>query len=256
MGLSDRQRFLSGLKDDEADCFAKLYDRCLRSEKFGGAMFGDFMSMEELSRFEERKRYLPAAEPTLFGGFDGAERRMAGFNAEEGDFPIVCVSLTVKAPELTHRDYLGSLMGLGIERRKIGDILVRENGALVMAHRDIGDYIANTLSSVGRAAVASAWAGPPAGIDFGARKFASVSGTVASMRLDSITALLSGKGRNAAAELIKAGRAFVNGINILKTDVKINDGDVITLRGFGKAIVQTGGRSKKDRIFVTLKKYS
>ncbi len=215
----------------------------------------DFLSMDELSRLEQRKNLLPDAELSLFGGYADAERKMAGFNAEETDFPITAVVAEGRGlSALTHRDWLGSLMGLGIERSKIGDIIVSENGAVIMAHSDIAPYISQTLTSVGKCNV-SAHEASLAEVNFGERSFCEKSGTVASLRLDSITALFAGKGRSGAAELIKAGRVYVNGISALKADVKINGGDVITVRGFGKAIVEVGGKSKKDRIFVTLKKY-
>lgn len=254
MGVSDKQKFLGGLSIDEKNTFTKIYDRSLRSEKFNGAMFSDFLSMEELSRLGERKKYLPDAETSLWGGYEDAERKIAGFNAEENEFPIKYIEVKVKASGLSHRDYLGSVMGLGIERCKIGDIIVSESGAVIVAHSDVGEYIVNTLLCVGRAN-AQVKEIQREELSLNPKKFSDVSGTVASLRLDSITAMVMGKGRNAACETIKAGRVFVNGLSALKADMKINDKDLITVRGFGKAEVEVKGRSKKDRIFVTLKKY-
>ncbi|MGN1097433.1 MAG: RNA-binding protein [Clostridia bacterium] len=256
MGLSDKNRFLSGLDGQDRTVFANLYDRAFRSEKFGGAVYGDFLSMDELSRFEQRKKYLPGEEPLLFGGYGGAERKVPGFNGEEDGFPIMPLEITGKGLEgLTHRDYLGALMGLGIDRHKIGDIIVGEKGAVVFAHSDVGEYIITSLSEVGRCTVHVSEADPYS-LDLEPKKFEDIKGTVASLRLDSLVAMLSKKGRSHACELIKAGRVYVNGINVLRTDMKITDGDVITLRGFGKAVVEIGGLSKKERIFVTLKRYA
>lgn len=256
MGLSDKQKFLSGLEIEDKNTFTKLYDRAFRAGKFGGAMFGDFLSMNEISSLIQREKYLPDAELRLFGGYDDAERKMAGFNAEEGEFPIVPIEICGKnLRELTHRDYLGSLMGLGIERCKLGDIIILPDCAVVMVHADIAEYVENTLFLVGKCAVRAQRAETER-LEFAQRSFTEISGTVASLRLDSISAMLIGKGRSAACEFIKAGRVFVNGISAIKADVKISDGDVITVRGFGKAAVEVGGRSKKDRIFVTLRKYA
>lgn len=256
MGLSGKQKFLGGLEAEEKETLTKVFDRAARAERFGGPMFGDFMSMGEISLLEQRKGLLPDAEMLLFGGFADAERKMAGFNAAEEDFPIVFIEISGKnISSLTHRDYLGSLMGLGIERCKMGDILVRPSGAVLAAHEDIAGYIINTLSAVGKYPV-SLRLMEPGELELEPRSFVDVSGTVASLRLDSITAMLVGRGRNSACDLIRAGRVFVGGICSEKPDVKINDGDVITVRGFGKAIVHVGGRSKKDRIFVTLSKYA
>lgn len=254
MGLSDKQKFLGGLNDEERNTFTKIYDRCFRSEKFGGAMFGEFLSMEEISRLEERKKYLPDAELKLWGGYEDAERKIAGFNAEEEEFPLCYIEIKVKTGGLSHRDYLGSLMGLGIERCKVGDIIVSDSGAVVVVHESVGDYIVNTLFPVGKAN-AEVRKIAREDLNLAPKKFSDIGGTVASLRLDSITAMMAGKGRSTACDLIKAGRVFINGISALKADVKINDGDLITVRGFGKAVVEIGGRSKKDRIFVTMRKY-
>lgn len=255
MGISDKSRFLSGLDEPEKTLFAKLYDRGIRSERFGGASFGDFLSMDELTLFRERSRYLPDCEIAEFGGYGEAERRMIGFNAEEKDFPVTAVEITGKRLDgLTHRDYLGALMALGLDRHKLGDIVVSDHGAVVFAAADISDYIVNTLGEVGRSVVQVSIADPE-DLDLGAREFKEIKGTVASLRLDSIVSLMAGKGRSAASDLIKMGRVYVNGSAASRTDMKISDGDVITVRGFGKAAVQIGGLSKKERIFVTLKKY-
>lgn len=255
MGLDDKALFLGGLSADEKDTFTKIYDRARRASLTGAAMFGDFLSMGELSLLAQREKYLPDVEMTLFGGYDGAERKMAGFNAEEADFPIKAVKISGKGlAGLTHRDYLGSLMGLGLGREKMGDIILAEDGAAVMVSADAAGYIAASLLSVGRCAVTSSEA-ELSEISLPERRFEEKSGTVASLRLDSVCALLVGKGRAAAGELIRAGRVFVNGIAEAKTDRRLADGDVITVRGFGKAELGVGGKSKKDRIFIILKKY-
>lgn len=256
MGLSDKNRFLSGLNEPERTIFAKLYDRAVRSEKFGGASFGDFLSMDELALLNERSRYLPECVLSLSGGFDGAERKMPGFNAEGEDFPLTALEISGKRLNgLTHRDYLGALMGLGLDRHKIGDIVVGGSGAVVFAASDIGDYIVNTLGEVGPCPVQVRKA-DMGSLDLAPREFKDIKGTVASARLDSIVSLMAGKGRSAACELIKSGRVYVNGSPSQRTDMKIKDADVITVRGLGKALVEMGGLSKKDRIFVTLKKYA
>lgn len=256
MGLGDKSRFLSGLEEPGKTLFAKLYDRALRVARFDGAAYGDFMSMDELTLLRERSRYLPDCEIAEFGGYDEAERKMPGFNAEGEAFPITALKITGKGlGGLTHRDYLGALMALGLDRHKLGDIIVSPEGAAVFVAADIADYIVNSLGEVGRNTV-QIEAADPASLDLGQRRFKEIKGTVATPRLDSIVALMAGKGRSAACDLIKAGRVYLNGSTALRTDRKVADGDVITVRGLGKADVEICGLSKKDRIFVTLKKYA
>ncbi len=254
MGLSDKQRFLAGLDAEEKNAFTKLYDRALRAEKSGAAAFGDFLSMKEISDLNQRRGSLPDAELSFFGGYDGAERMVAGFNAADGSFPVAAVEISSKtARGLTHRDYLGSLMGLGIEREKVGDILVSPERTVAFIHTDILDYVEASLTSAGRFP-ASARRVELSEINV-ERRFEEKSGTVASLRLDSVCALFIGKGREAACELIRAGRVFVNGAAAEKADFRLSGGEIITVRGFGRAELTAGGRSKKDRTFVTLKKY-
>ena len=146
-------------------------------------------------------------------------------------------------------------MALGLDRHKLGDIVVSSEGAVVFAANDISEYIVNTLGEVGRSVVQISAADPDS-LDLGVREFKEIKGTVASLRLDSLVSLMVGKGRSAASDLIKMGRVYVGGSPTQRTDMKISDGDVITVRGFGKAAVEIGGLSKKERIFVTLKKYA
>ncbi len=254
--MSDKNRFLSGLDEPERTIFAKLYDRAVRSQRFGGPSFGDFMSMDELALLNERSRFLPECELSLFGGYAEAERRMPGFNAGGEDFPITALKISGKRlGSLSHRDYLGALMGLGLDRHKIGDIAVSDSGAVVFAAGDIGEYIISALGEVGPCPVQVSAANIDE-LDLGPKEFKDIKGTVASARLDSIVALMAAKGRSAACDLIKAGRVYVNGSPVQRADMKIKDADVITVRGLGKALVEIGGLSKKDRIFVTLKKYA
>ena len=84
------------------------------------------------------------------------------------------------------------------------------------------------------------------------KEFKSITGTVSSPRLDAVVSLFAGKGRSKAVEVISGGLVFVNGICVQKSDFRLSDGDVISLRGKGKATFRTGGTSKKDRLFVTL----
>ncbi len=256
MGLGDKSRFLSGLEEPERTLFAKIYDRAVRAARFGDPAFGDFMSMDELTLFRERSRYLPEVELREYGGYEDAERRMPGFAADDGEFPISALKISGKRLDgLTHRDYLGALMSLGLDRHKLGDIIVSEGGAAVFAAADIADYIVNSLGEVGRSPVRIEVV-DAASLELGLRRFKEIKGTVATPRLDSVVALMAGKGRSAACDLIKAGRVYLNGAAAVRTDQRVADGDVITVRGLGKAAVEMGGLSKKDRTFVTLKKYA
>jgi len=192
------------------------------------------------------------------GGYEDAERRICVlFPQDDGDGrPVsqaLCVlSLTVPkgGRPLTHRDYLGSLLGLGVERSVIGDILVRENGADVIILRDMAELFLSQLSSVGRSSV-SAEMKELQELDTGSRQGDEYTDTVASLRLDSVAASAFRLARGKAQDAVRQGLVSVNGRQVLKPDMEVSEGDRISFRGRGKAVLsEVGGRSRKDRIVI------
>ena len=205
---------------------------------------------------------LIGASPQFLGGYADAERRICAFlpdylDAETFD-GITCVRVQTAAAlpkPLTHRDYLGALMGMGIERETVGDILVREDGADILVLRDMVGYLTTHFAGAGHAR-------------FEAKEIALcevivpqvkttiVRDTVPSLRLDCVLSSAFRLSRGNAGEYIDAGRVFVNGMQILNRDAKISEGDKLTIRGKGKAVLKSvGGRSKKERIFIELEIY-
>ena len=253
MGGISKSQFLSSLDTRHSIMFAHIFDMAVHSERCYGAVYGDFLSENSIALLNERKRFLPA-EPMLFGGFQGAERQMVAFipEYEEADFPISALKITSSMlGGLSHRDFLGSVLSLGIKREKCGDIIINEDYAYILLSRDISSYALNSLTKVGRIGVKTEIV-PLSDLSVPQKCFKPITGTVSSLRLDAIVSLFSGKGRSKAAELVSGGLVFVNGLCVQKSDFRLSDGDVISIRGKGTATVTLGGTSKKDRIFVTL----
>ena len=237
--------------------FAHIFDMAQTAGQRGISIYGDFLSENSLSVLLQRKQFLPL-EPVLFGGYEDAERQMVAFVSEydEADFPLSALRITSPMiKSLTHRDFLGSILGLGLKREKCGDIIILDNECYVIVHKDIASFIADNLTKVGRVGVKVALSAV-SDIVFPEKSFKPVTGTVSSMRLDALVSLFAGKSRQNAVEFISAGFVFVNGILAEKNDMHLSEGDVLSVRGIGKAIVEIGGKSKKERIFVTLNKYS
>lgn len=257
MGITDKQKFISSLDSRHNIMFAHIYDMALKSDKYSCSIYGDFLSENSIGELLKRQSFLPCA-PVLFGGFEDAERKMVAFvsDFEEPLFPISVIKVTSpRLKNLSHRDFLGSILGLGIKREKCGDIIITEDECYVFLHSDVSSFVVNSLTKVGREGV-KVQEVSLSEIVLPQRNFEPVTGTVASLRLDAVVSLFIGKGRGACCEFISAGLVFVNGVCALKNDMHLADGDVISVRGRGKAILQTGGRSKKDRLFITLNKYS
>ena len=131
-----------------------------RADGRGCLLYSGFLSLNEQSALASIARTLPAPY-SLYGGADGCERRMARFGYAEGDdtegYPIDIIEIAPKsekfASDLTHRDFLGALMHTGVEREKIGDIIVRGKRAYAFVEASLAPYFADTLETVGRTSV-------------------------------------------------------------------------------------------------------
>ena len=229
-------------------------DICLRT---GKAKFLGFLSLEE-SVLAERTLGRNSINFTLFGGYDGAERVMLGCFPdwdEERKFPIIPVTFTYrKTDTLTHRDFLGSLMALGLRRESIGDILVEEGRAIAFVTEEIAGYILSQIEKIGRTGVTvtKGFSLPlPA-----KNELAEFSCTVASQRLDCVVAALCNISRGAAAQKISEGLVSVNSAVTEKTTKSVSAGDAVTVRGKGKYIIDSiTDKTRKNRIVLKYKKY-
>lgn len=237
-------------KPPEGNTAARLYELCLRSQKLGGPVFTKFLSPPEaehaLHIARERRTGV-----TVSGGYPGAERAMACFHppGETPEFPIGCLLITWDARygQADHRALLGSVLALGIERSLVGDIVLQEDGAFLMAAREMVSFIADHLQSAGRVTVKAAVLNeiPPISPKEG-KLFRE---TVASLRLDAVLAAGLKMSRARASALIIGGQAQVNHRLELRADAQLKEGDLLSIRGFGRLAVKSVGQpTRKDRI--------
>lgn len=196
----------------------------------------------------------------FYGGYSDAERQvfiaLPEYIELEDVNPLSVVRIKVSSNnKLTHRDYLGSLLGLGLKRDVIGDILVREDGADIIILKEMEDFISFNYTQVGRMNISVSLVT----IDdliIPLVKSTLVTDTVASLRLDTIVASAFGLSRSKAAEAIKRGIVFVDNKEVNKIDRTIELNEKITLRGKGKVILKDiGGKSRKERIYITFEKF-
>jgi len=201
----------------------------------------------------------------LVGGYEQAERKIAVFYGAEiyetpplDNLPISILRiqpLQLKFMDtLTHSDYLGAIMNLQIERDRTGDILVVETGAYVFVHPDLLLFLQEHLTRVKHTVVICQ--DQPLDVFAYEPKYEVITGTLASIRLDSLLTLTFSPSRSKIVSLIEGGKTFVNGKLITSNGYKVKEGDLISLRGFGKFLyVGEGHVSKKGRIYVTVHKY-
>lgn len=196
-----------------------------------------------------------------FGGTKDAKRRVLGFFPDwqepcGEDFPISCVKISNRAAsELSHRDYLGTVMSLGIDRSKIGDINIDGSCAYMFVISDIARHIADNITKIANCGVSCNIIPVSEAPEYEER--AAYTDTVAaSMRLDACVAAAFALSRKNAAELISQGRVEVNHIACEKPARELCAGDLMSVRGFGRAeIAAVGGDTRSGRQHITIKKF-
>lgn len=226
--------------------------------------YTNFLDLRQRSLVEKKVRELgigsDGMECVFYGGYEDAERTIAVFlpdYADIADCPL-CV-IRIKAPssgrKLTHRDYLGSLLGLGIKREMIGDILTEETGADVIILEDIKDFIMFNYSKAGRMTLELEEL-PLQQLHIPEQRTMIIKDTVASLRLDNVVSSAFQLSRGKAADAIRSGLVFVNSMQCEKVDMQVDEGAKLVLRGKGKAYLrEVGGKTRKDRIFVQIEKF-
>lgn len=201
----------------------------------------------------------------FFGGFEGAQRQVCVFLPDwqeredwlaDPECPVTALRASFpKDASLTHRDILGSLMGLGITREKLGDILPRDGGCDVLCLADAAPILLSQWDSAGRWKLKSQEV-PLSALEVKPPEVRTLRDTVAALRLDAVLASGFSTSRGKAADLIGAGRVMVNHRECLKPDRAVAQGDVLTCRGLGKCVVkEVLGQSRKGRIMLVLERY-
>lgn len=196
----------------------------------------------------------------FFGGIEQSERAVCiiydeNYRITEEDIPISVLSITwgKSSRKLTHRDFLGSILGCGIKREKIGDIILDAERAYVACMSDISKYLLYNLNKVGSVSVSVIETNEALKKEENVK---IISSTVASLRLDSLIATGYGISRVKAVEIVKSGKVKVNWEDIDSPSKEMKKEDVVSVRGKGRIVLEeVAGATKKDRIKIVIKKY-
>jgi RNA-binding protein YlmH len=168
---------------------------------------------------------------------------------------VVRINLPV-GQSYEHREYLSGIMKLGIKREKFGDIIVRENGADIIALKEIAEYFVQNLKDLTRFQKSEIYLSSIDSLEQKENKFEEIKVIVPSIRLDNFVSELAHCSRGKAQEMLVSGRVFINGVNEFKDSKKLQLGDVITIRGKGKFIFESiEGNTRNDRTILKIKKY-
>ncbi len=196
----------------------------------------------------------------FWGGYDGAERQrllfLPDWMAGPDDSTIAALRAVCRSgASLTHRDFLGSLMALGLTREKIGDILVESGGCQVLVDPLSLDFLTQSWDSAGRERL-TVTPLPLEELTVPEAAVKEVRDTVSSLRLDNVLASGFGLSRGKAAEAVEKGAVQVNYTVCQKPDKPVSAGDVITCRGLGKCVLDTvGSPTKKNRLPVVIRRF-
>lgn len=193
-----------------------------------------------------------------YGGFLEAERRILAFNNkynEEYPLKILKIKANAKFRNIKHKDFLGSIMALGIERNKIGDLIKRDDEAYLAVHDDIKDYILFNLDKVAKCPCSVSEVGLDE--EFPEIEFEEEVILVASLRLDNIVCKLTNMSRVKAQEYINLGKVLLDYAKVTDKSKEVKKDDRVTIRGYGKFIVgDVIGNSKSGKFKVIIKKYT
>lgn len=197
----------------------------------------------------------------IYGGYAGAERaRIAimpkSWIGERVDLQISLLEIkgNTRFKDLNHRDFLGAILSLGLKREKIGDILVEEEGAKIAVDSLVSPFILSNLEEVSSLPVRVREVKPEEVVERNERT-REIKGTVASLRLDALASLGFGFSRSKIVRAIKADQVKVNWQRANDPSFQVEEGDIISLRGKGRIIVEKVlGKSRKGRVQVLIKK--
>ncbi len=233
----------------------RIEDLCFRAERTGRVQSTMFLDGREQALAQGVCNHL-GARCTFSGGWPEAERRCLFVLPDDFSAPdeqaVLCAVRIEGGKGLTHRDYLGSMLSIGIRRECVGDILVSEQSADAIVTRAAGGLLVSELFRAGRQEVRADLI-PLEELNVPERRKKRSSGTVASLRLDALGALAFSIQRTAMAALIEKGAVSVNWTPCLKPGKELSCGDVLSVRGYGRAEVEeVGGQSKKGRTYVTM----
>lgn len=234
-------------------------------------VYTDFLGLAEQNLFLSCIRELPAVVYSKYGGMEDAERYCICFDGRADvsgiqqtepevpeEFPISCVQITPSGLKfngsLTHRDFLGAILHLGIVRAKIGDIYIQNQTAYVFCIDSIAEFLCQELVQVKHTLVhCEIIHDRPENFK---PELKEISGTVASLRLDAFLALAFQASRSSLTGYIEGGKTYINGKLATKPGEQLTEDDIVSVRGKGRFLVsEINHKTKKGRIAVTIKKY-
>lgn len=241
-------------------CKKRLMDLSNQANQKEIVTFSDFLNLNEQNIFHSLKFY---TSTKLFGGYETAERQMVAFIPDalyyEWDYPICCLVISPKYPKyaekLSHRDVLGAIMHLGIERSKLGDIVFMDDSFYIFCDEFIATVIMEQLSKIKHTIVTVSKLTEYLDLNI-SPKYETRTDMIASNRIDCIVAKAYHYSRSQAAALFLQEKVFVDGRTVTNCNESVKDGAIVSVRGKGRFIFRTNNSmSKKGKLMVQFMMY-
>jgi RNA-binding protein YlmH len=262
--MIDRRRWLEGANDETLRTqLARLYDLLCRCVRLDRPVYSDFIGpvVQDLCELRMSSDQAPA-KFTFVGGHEPFESCVVVFYPFDGEpdvneAPVVLLEImsTEKDAAWSHRDLLGSLLGLGLSREKFGDMRVGDNASYVFVLEALSDFVSTSLTRISRYPVSVRM------VDWEAFPMEDAGGellfrTVPSLRLDAVIAAGFDLSRSTAQKLVESERVKINHRPYTRPDKAVPEGAVISVRGYGRLVLEKNlGTSKKDREKMQLKRF-
>ncbi len=238
---------------------AHLQDLVDRAERNCMGCFSRFLDERQLFIAEKALKNRTDVNVVFWGGYENAQRKICCIFPEWAELdmvsvPIACITYKYRSNDkLSHRDFLGAFMSCGIQRETVGDIIIGENKTQAIVTDTIVPLL-REITKVGRCGVKvtdeETFNMPLQ------QNFREISGTVSSLRIDSIAALSIKESREKTVRMIQQGRIQLNYEEVTSSSIKLAEGDIFVVKGFGKFRLKTViGLSKKGRLHILIEQY-
>ncbi len=260
--MFDRERLLEPFVGEDREIAARILDLAEQAYRYNRPEHGDFLDPHGQKVALEIVRWLKGFIFRLNGGYKAAERKRLSllpdyFFADDIEPPVVALQAEgdFRFTKISHRDVLDRLMGLGLRREKVGDILPMEGGCQILLAAEIADFVKDNLARIRGVPVAVR----PIELEQLAvepEEVKPIRATVASLRLDAVAAAGYGLSRSKMAGEIKAQKVRVNWQPVSNPAFPVKKGDVLSIRGRGRVVIEDIlGTTRKGRQSILLVRY-
>lgn len=257
---NEKRGFQPPQNEKEKHFVRRIEELYLLSQKRGISRYSCFLTSREQALAQMVLNRYNSQEYSFEGGYSEAERKILCLEPADifDEPPICCVRVELLNREIAqHRDYLGAVLGLGLERDCLGDILIDADNpsvAYLFVLKHVSSLLCDELTSIGRyAAITKLFYG---NVPYKEPERVIKTATVSSLRADAVIAAMLQCSRSQAVDLLRAGKVEVNHVSLSNSHASIYEDDLITIRGKGRYRLKSlGGKSRKDRLFIQFFQY-